>query len=51
MSKKIENDDSNEIQTKATKGYSLRKRNTSKKILNHQKLIQNKNSKAMKVFY
>ena len=37
MSKKIENDDSNEIQTKETKGYSLRKRNASKRNVKSSK--------------
>ena len=37
MSKNIENDDTNDIQTKAAKGYSLRQRNTSKRNATYSK--------------
>ena len=37
MSKNIENDDTNDIQTKPQKGYSLRQRNTSKRNTTYSK--------------
>ena len=38
MSKNIQNDETNESQTKSQKGYSLRQRNSSKKNVNYMKL-------------